>query len=250
MKREEPGGGAPRHRAPADPREAENRWGDPIDLTRVLAPGMPVYPGDPPVRFLDHSQIEEGGFRVTRLELGTHTGTHVDAPAHVDRAGLGIERVPLAALVGAARVIDVSGRGPGALITPADLEGRIPRGGRVLLRTDWDRQWGRPGYYQKFPALTAEAAELLVEAGTRLLGLESPSVHPAIELAIHQRLLNSDIMIVEGLVGLRRLPEDVWLVVAPLPLQGLDGSPCRVLAFPGASPCDDSDRRAGPPPSR
>ena len=221
---------------------------EPIDLTRLITPGMAVYPGDPPVRFAPHSRIEEGGFRVTRLEFGTHTGTHIDAPAHVEPAGVGVDGVPLAALVGTARVIDLrpgSGRtghggGPGwadSARRPGTVADRL---GPAL---------GGPGYYEQFPALSAEAAELLVDAGTRLLGLESPSVHPAIERAIHQRLLNSGIMIVEGLVGLQRLPEAVWLVVAPLPLQGLDGSPCRVLAFPGAPLCDDSNGPAGRPPS-
>src|SRR5262245_35316905 len=106
-----------------------------FDLTRVIQPGMPVYPGDPPVRFAEHSSVADGGFRVTRLEFGTHTGTHVDAPAHVDPAGPGVDALSLESLVGEARVIDVSHRGRGDAILAKDLAGRVSLRGRVLLRT-------------------------------------------------------------------------------------------------------------------
>lgn len=219
-----------------------------IDLTRVIRHGMPVYPGDPPVRFAEHSSVADGGFRVTRLELGSHTGTHVDAPAHVDPAGRGVDALSLESLAGEATVIDVSHRGPGDPILAEDLAGQVPPRGRALLRTDWDREWSKPTYHDAFPPLSAEAVELLVGARLRLLGLETPSVHPAMELAIHRRLLNSGIIIVEGLVELRRLPPAVWLVVAPLPLAGLDGAPCRVLAFPGVLACNASEGQVGSPP--
>jgi kynurenine formamidase len=197
---------------------------------------MPVYPGDPSVEFLPHSAVDAGGFAVTALRLGSHTGTHVDAPAHVRVGAGGVEALPLEALVGPAHVADLSHRGRGATIESEDLEGRLPVGGRALLRTDWDQQWGRPGYYDAFPALSPAAADPLVEAGVRLLGLETPSLNPAGELEVHRRLLDSGIIVVEGLAGLRRLPEEVFLVVLPLPLAGADGAPCRAIALPGASP--------------
>jgi arylformamidase len=196
---------------------------------------MPGYPGDPIIRFESHSAVAEGGFAVTQLTLGTHTGTHLDAPAHVIEGGVGVDALDLAALVGPAQVIDASFRGAGEEILAEDLGGSLPEGGRILLRTDWDRRYGEREYYQRFPRLSPGAVGRLVATRTRLLGLETPSVNPELELDLHRRLLGSGIIVVEGLVGLRRLPSDVWLVALPLPLQGLDGSPCRVLALPGVS---------------
>jgi kynurenine formamidase len=230
---------------------------------------MPVYPGDPAIRFAPHSTVAEGGFAVTRVEsgthtgthlemgrrrgrgrgrlsFGTHTGTHVDAPAHVQEGAAGVDGLPLEVLVGPARVIDASHRGAGETILAADLGDELPAEGRVLLRTDWDQRFGEADCFERFPALSRGAVERLVAARVRLLGLETPSVNAGEELTIHQRLLDSGIMIVEGLVGLRRLPAEVWLVVAPLPLRGLDGAPCRVFAFPGAlPPCDATNGQPG-----
>lgn len=180
------------------------------------------------------------------MALGTHTGTHVDAPAHVQEGAVGVDGLPVEALVGPARVIDASHRGAGDAITAADLGDELPAEGRVLLRTDWDQRFGEADYYEGFPALSGAAVERLVAARIRLIGLETPSVNAGDELAIHQRLLDSGIMIVEGLVGLRRMPAEVWLVVAPLPLRGLDGAPCRVFAFRGAlPPCDATNGQSG-----
>lgn len=204
-----------------------------FDLTRPITPTMPVYPGDPEVRFDPAGSVAESGFAVTSLSFGSHTGTHLDAPAHVRDGATGVDGLCLDGLIGEARMIDCSHRGRDAEVAADDLEGQIPENGRVLLRTDWDARFGQPEYYTRFPALAADAVEALVRARVRLVGLETPSVNPRLEREMHQRLLESGIIIVEGLVGLRRLPAEVWLVVLPLPLVGLDGSPCRAVAFPG-----------------
>src|SRR5207248_2847512 len=136
----------------------------PIDLTRRIEAGMPVYPGDPPVRFAPHSSLSNGGFALTRVEFGTHTGTHVDAPAHVREGGAGVDELPLGALVGPARVIDASHRGAGEVIMAADLGDELPEDGRVLVRTDWDLRFGEADYYERFPALSGEAVERLLAA--------------------------------------------------------------------------------------
>src|SRR5438874_615661 len=78
------------------------------DLTLPMSAGMPVYPGDPPVEFQPHSSLDVDGFRVTELRLGTHAGTHLDAPAHFLADGSTVDVLPLAELVGPARVVDAS----------------------------------------------------------------------------------------------------------------------------------------------
>jgi kynurenine formamidase len=202
-----------------------------FDLSLPLSPAMPVYPGDPPVAFLRHTDLRRDGFQVTAVRLGTHAGTHLDAPAHFLGEGATVDRLALEALVGPARVVDVSDVPPGGRIEVTRL-GRIVRGERLLLRTDWGKQFGCPGYYLVFPSLSEEAVEKLASRRVALLGLETPSIcaeHEA-DAAAHVRLLGCEMVIVEGLRGLDRLPPRVWLAALPLPLVGLDGSPCRVIA--------------------
>lgn len=201
----------------------------PIDLTLPLRAGMPVYPGDPEVAF---TLTAAGDFAVTAFALGTHTGTHLDAPRHALPAGAGVEDVPLAACLGPARVADCTGL---PHITPAALEARLPDlepAARVLLRTDWHLAFGRPDYYTAFPPLTLPAVRWLIRQRICLLGLETPSVCPQHDHEAHALLLGAGVVIIEGLAGLRQIPgERCWFAALPLRLEGLDGSPVRAVAW-------------------
>jgi len=191
------------------------------DLTRSLEPGMGVYPGDPEVRFHVHTDYPEHGFRVTELRLGTHTGTHMDAPAHFLPGEAGVDGLALAALAGPARVLDAE-----------DLAPVIGAGERVLVRSGWGRRWGANDYFTGFPALPEGMVRAALAGPAALIGLETPSLHPDgdEDHRLHRRLLGAGIVIVENLAGLEELPERVWLAALPLPLRGLDGAPCRVVA--------------------
>jgi kynurenine formamidase len=193
-----------------------------IDLTRMLLPGMPVYPGDPAVRFEGRADYATDGFRVTELHLGTHAGTHVDAPAHFLSEGDTIDRLSLDALVGPARVVWMEEERPD-----------FARGERVILRSGWAARWGGGEYFSAFPGLGRALAEQLAAAPVALIGLETPSLHPEPEedARLHRLLLGRGIVIVENLVNVHLLPERFFLAALPLPLSGLDGSPARVAAI-------------------
>lgn len=203
-----------------------------VDLSLPLAPAMPVYPGDPPVAFLRHADLHLDGFRVTAVRLGTHAGTHMDAPSHFLNAGATVDQLALNALVGPARVVDLTDVPPDGRIGAARL-GRLTAGERLLLRTDWSDRFGSASYYAQFPSLTEEAVEKLAERRVTLLGLETPSLctDHGEDTAAHRCLLGCGVVIVEGLTHLDRLPGRIWLAALPLPLAGLDGSPCRVIAM-------------------
>jgi arylformamidase len=193
-----------------------------FDLSRPVAPGMPVYPGDPEVRFRLHAGYREHGYRVTEVTLGTHAGTHLDAPAHFLPDGAAVDRLPLEALVGPARVV-----------TEAGLRRAVEPGARLLVRTGWGARWGSEAYFREFPPLDGEAAERLAAAPAALLGLETPSLHPEPEedARLHRLLLGAGVLIVENLVLPGDLPERVFLATLPLLLRGADGAPCRVAAI-------------------
>lgn len=203
-----------------------------VDLTQPIEPGMSVYPGDPEVRFQAHSDYAEHGFCVTGLELGTHAGTHLDAPAHFLPDGVTVEALSLEKVLGPARVIDLD-----------DLNTPFAAGERVLLRSGWGKRWGEADYFTGFPGMSADLAERLAAAPVALVGLETPTLHPVWEedARLHRLLLERGIVLVENLTNLEALPERFGLAALPLPLRGLDGSPCRVVAWVEAA-----DDRATP----
>lgn len=193
-----------------------------FDLTRPLEPGMPVYPGDPPVDFTPHASLAADGYRVTSVRLGTHAGTHLDAPAHFLSDGSSVEQTALHALLGPARVIEA----------PDDMDQVSPRE-RILVRSGWSARWGAEDYFTAFPGLCERFVGELAEAPAALVGLETPSLHPdhEVDARYHRILLAAGVVIVENLMNLAELPETVFLAALPLPLRGLDGSPCRVIAW-------------------
>jgi arylformamidase len=188
-----------------------------VDVTRTLAPGMAVYPGDPAVKLTAVRSTDRGdACSVGRLILGTHAGTHVDATRHLFAAGPSVDRLALAALVGPARVLDCAGRPVTRdRVAPPRLRGAT----RLLLRTD------------RAPVgLTLPAARTLVRSGARLVGIDAPSIERSgHDLPVHRCLLAAGIVILEGLDLTGVAPGPYDLVCLPLKLLGGDGAPARVL---------------------
>lgn len=208
-----------------------------IDLTHTISDGMPVFPGDPGVEFVRTAYIHEGGYNVTRIAMGTHTGTHVDVPHHVLHDDRGVDSIALDAIVGWAEVLDLGEVAPGSEITSADLDrfaGRVPDGGRVLLRTGWSKRWGAPEFYTEFPGISEGAAAWLIARKVKLFGIEQPSVHTKLHREVHKALLSTGIVLVETLANLHEITaERVYLAALPMKLAGLDGAPMRVVAIEG-----------------
>lgn len=193
-----------------------------IDITRPLKEGMLVYPGDiiPSFRQADH-----GRYLISDMHLSSHTGTHIDAPAHYLKSGDTIDTVPLRNLMGQCRVIDVSGAG--TLIRAAHLRGTIRGATRLLLKTGFS---GKATFSDAYPSLAPDAAHLLTEAGVKCIGIDSPSIESFdCDGAVHRQLLEKGCLIIE-LIDLSGVPEGEYEMMAlPLRLEGLDGSPARVI---------------------
>ncbi|MDD1671181.1 MAG: cyclase family protein [Methanomicrobiales archaeon] len=193
-----------------------------LDLTRPLGEGVPVYPGvERPIfrrRVLD-------GYTVTDLQLTTHTGTHLDAPSHTLDGGTTVDRIPLERLMGRVTILDLQDTGDA--ITAEDLAGRLPGGRGILLKT---RASGARSFGPEFPHLTPEAARLLAGASPPVVGIDSPSIEAfGGDGSVHREFLDREIPLLE-LLDLSGVAEgDYFMVALPLRLEGLDGSPARVI---------------------
>jgi arylformamidase len=201
-----------------------------FDVTRPIYDGMPVYEGDPEVSVRKWLSMDEGGAAdVSHLSLGSHTGTHVDAPLHFRSGAPGVDQLPLDILIGPARVYDFAAADhiDAASLRGADL-GALPR---VLFKTRNSLTWEEGGFPHDFVALAADASRLLVEAGVRLVGLDGPSADPfsSTDFPAHHTLLDAGVIILEGLDLAAVPPGDYELLCLPLRIRGSDGAPARVL---------------------
>lgn len=205
-----------------------------IDVSVPIRTGMVNWPGDPPARIAQALDMEKGDpCTVSLIDMGAHTGTHMDAPAHFVRGGPGIDTLPLDTAIGSARVIAI--RDPES-IKPEELRRhRLRRGERILFKTrNSDHCWDTDSFVEDFVYISAAAARYLAERQVRLVGIDYLSVggFRADGVETHQALLGAGIWIIEGLNLKRVQPGRVQLVCLPLKIAGADGAPCRALIRP------------------
>jgi arylformamidase len=203
------------------------------DVSVTVQEGMPVSPRDPKVTLSLARSIARGNSaNVTRIDMGAHTGTHIDAPFHFDPDGCGVDQLPLGVLVGPCRVFDLT-MIPGHIDRPAlarcDLRGVT----RALFKTCNSHRWarGERTFDQNFVAVTADGATELVARGVKLVGVDYLSVEPSgsKEHPVHHILLRANVVIIETL-DLHDVPAgDYELIALPLKLCGADGAPARVI---------------------
>lgn len=214
-----------------------------IDLSHPLRSGMAVAPGLPAPRFEPFltraasrsTYSGQAEFEITRLFLVGNTGTSLDSPFHRHADGVDVAGLPVDRLVGL-RGLCLDGRRR-ASFAARGVGGSLPQRSladcAVLVRTGWDRWWGRSQYWHKGPFLAEELVEDLVAAGVALVGVDFANVDDRADPArpAHTRLLAEGIPIVENLRGLARLPETGFRVhAAPLAVEGAAAVPVRVIA--------------------
>ena len=214
----------------SDPFDAA-RW---TDVSVPLQPGVPTFPGDPTYNIaLAISKAAGAICNVSRLDMGAHTGTHLDAPSHFIEGAPGTESIPLDACIGPAWVVDATALS--ANIGPEELAGLDipPDETRLLFKTPNSDLWNRPGFSEAFIGVDGEAARALAERGVRLVGADYLSIAPFGNPApTHLALLSAGVVIIEGL-DLRAVdPGPVDLLCLPLRLVGSDGVPARALVRP------------------
>ena len=206
-----------------------------IDLTHPITADMPVYPGTTPPVIEVANTVAEHGFLEHRLTMVTHTGTHIDAPAHMLAGGRTLDTYPADTFVGPATVLDVSAVtgaiGREFLESHRDL---IVGQAFLLLHTGWSARWGDESYFRNYPALTVEAAAWLGEFGLRGVGLDAVSIDcsGSTDFAIHHEVMSREMLIIENLTNLGKLAgREFTLLCLPLLLNGADGAPARAVAL-------------------
>lgn len=201
-----------------------------VDISVPNGPGQHVYPGDPEPR-VDAVRTIGGGdvCNLSLLTMGSHTGTHVDAPYHFLADGPKLGEVPLDRMVGEALVLDLRGRP--AVDRAALAGGAIKAGDIVLCLTDNSRRWEKPGFQRDFTYLTEDAATFLVAAGVRAIGMDYLSIEKfgSPDFPVHKILLGAGVFVIEGLDLRQVAPGRYTLVCLPLKFPTLDGAPARAI---------------------
>lgn len=201
------------------------------DVSLPLRDGGVVYPGDPAIRIGVHTAVARGDpANVSTLALGSHSGTHVDAPVHFLAGGDTVDRLPLERLVGPAVVLDVSG-GVGGIGAEELAEHDLADRSRVLLRTGNAVLLRRGEFSPRYRVLTLGGVRYLLDRGVELVGVDTLSVEEfgSADFPVHRLLLEAGVVIVEGL-DLSAIPAGRYgLICLPLRLAGLDGSPARAV---------------------
>lgn len=206
-----------------------------IDISVAIRPDLPVWSGDPAVAIHRASSIAAGDLaNVSRLDMGAHTGTHVDAPLHFLDGRRSVDQLDLNVLIGPAWVAEFDV--PREIKAVDFIAAGIPTGiERLLLKTRNSRLWGeKPAEFDEdFVGIAVDGARWLVEQGIRLVGIDYLGVErfDSVPLGapVHKTLLDAEMILLEGLNLSAVQPGAYQLICLPVKIQGADGSPGRAV---------------------
>jgi kynurenine formamidase len=210
-----------------------------IDLTHPISENMPMYPGtDAPVLHIAYSH-EDCGFMETLISLYSHTGTHIDAPAHLFSDGFTLDKYPVEQFVGKALVIDCRKLKKGERISTSLLEEKgnaLQKAEFILFLTGHSAFWGSPDYFDNFPVMSQEVAEWVTRRKLKGIGIDAPSFDPVVaagELHNHQSILKTNhTILLENLCKLEATGDHLFTLCAlPLHTVNADGAPARIIAM-------------------
>ena len=198
-----------------------------IDLTHPISADLPVYfPWHPKTEIVQTANYDEHHCEVRRVTIGSHSGTHIDAPSHIFKGMPTIDQYNPGLWYSEVTVLDFTGREPRQAITAGEMKAKgVKKGDGVLVKTGWDRIFGREDYYATYPPISEEAAEFLAGLPVCVVAADTPFT-----LDVHRILLKLGIPLITNIANTDRLPEGrMRLIAAPLLIRGGDGAPARVL---------------------
>ncbi len=209
-----------------------------IDLSMRIFSGMPVFPGDPEVSVAVDTPLYEREYQLSRIQFGSHTGTHIDAPRHFLPDSAAVSDIDLDCFVGQAICLRPS-------LTRFESDGRptldlsdaqrksICSGDRIILSTGWEAEAGRPEYFGDYPLFSEALIGFLLDKQLKLLGADLPTLAGRPDpYRFHREMFLGHTVFVEGLVRTGELPEGRFFFSAvPLKIVNGDGSPVRAYAI-------------------
>ncbi len=189
-----------------------------IDLSHPLHQGQPSFPGDPELKIEIHYTTQmEARCNVSRIAMGSHQGTHLDAMFHFVETGKTLDQMPLDWFYGPARVLRIP-KEAREEITVEDFaahEEFLVPGARIIYETGWQSEFGKSHFFTDFPTMTQDAARYLASKKLRLIGMDTPTPsRDAYE--VHHILLGAEIVIVESLANLDKAPDEFTFIGFPL----------------------------------
>ena len=209
-----------------------------IDLTHPITPDMPVYPGTEKPVFTPANSYEKDGFKETKISMFTHTGTHMDPPAHLYAGRTTLDQFPIDQFIGRALVIDVRHLKEGEKITLKEIEkyASLPEKADFLLfNLGWDKKWGTDAYFGDYPCVDDEVLSYIMNGNFKGIGFDVIGLDPIsdVNLIRHNRLFKEkNIVNIENLKNLDLCGNNLFnFSCFPLNIADSDGSPIRAVAW-------------------
>ncbi len=208
-----------------------------IDLTHTICEDMPVYPGTETPKLTPANSYEEHGFKETLLQMFSHTGTHMDPPAHLFADRTTLDKFPPEQFIGKALVIDCRGLKEGDKITMDFIKkyGELADTADFLLfNTGWDKYWGKAEYFGDYPCIDNEVLEYILKGAYKGIGFDTIGLDPIADtnLTLHKKLFVKDIVNIENLKDLELCGKELFnFSCFPLLTENADGSPIRAIAW-------------------
>ena len=212
-----------------------------VDLSHTIGPNCQVYPGDPIPKLEVHSTIAKDGFNLLSVQMGSQSGTHVDAPYHFDEGTARIDELPLERFIGRGIVLDVTGLEPRTEITWSKISASAASAGPgdiILIKTGWSEYFGTIKYFDH-PYLSAEACQHLLDQGVLVFGIDAINIdetpdeeHPGVGFPVHHLIAKKAGVISENLTNLKAIDfENPLISLLPIKLDAADGAPVRAVAI-------------------
>lgn len=206
------------------------------DLTHIIDSDMPVFPGTEPPIFEKANTLEKDGFREAKITMYSHTGTHIDSPAHMLSDGPYLDSFDIGHFIGNATILDFSTEKIGLIDVDRlkSYEEKIKKVEFLIIKTGWSKYWGQQEYYDDFPSLTEESAKWLSEFKLKGIGIDAISIDDikSTTFAVHKILMPKDIIIIENLTNLDSISNEYFILsIMPLKNKDADGSPVRAISI-------------------
>lgn len=209
-----------------------------IDLTHTIKENMPVYPGIDTPKLMPANTYEKDGFKETLMQMYTHTGTHMDPPAHLYAGRTTLDQFPPEKFIGKALVIGCRHLNEGEPITMDLIRihgSKAEEADFLLFNLGWDKRWGKDTYFGDYACIDDEVLDYIIAGNYKGIGFDVIGLDPIADenLTRHKKLFKeTEIVNIENLKNLDQCGSDLfWFSCFPLKLENCDGSPVRAIAW-------------------